>query len=179
MHDTMKKEKNMVKLVIAVFLTLMVLMHSIVLGVIVIQFDRQCTDYLKRAADSNTIELAQNNLDEAIKYMEANNLTSGYTSILYQTPDEDVGFWYNNLKQSQIELAKCSPDATQLEKTNILMKLRETILDDGTRLVITEPSGISRFPYNTLFCIFSIFVYVFVLGGAIIFYGWFWKSHSS
>ncbi len=31
-------------------------------------------------------------------------MTSGYTSILWQTPDEDIGFWYTNLKASQQEL---------------------------------------------------------------------------
>ena len=60
-----------------------------------IVFDINCGDYLKRAADSNTVELAVDNLKVALNYIEANNMTSGHTSVLYNSPDEDVAFWYD------------------------------------------------------------------------------------
>lgn len=83
-------------------------------------------------------------------------MTEGYTSILYRTPDEDVGFWYNNLRQSLEELKTVTADATKLERSNLLMKLRETILDDGRDGVsVTIPPGMSRFPYNTGFCLWG------------------------
>jgi hypothetical protein len=105
--------------------------------------------YLKRAADSNTVDLAKSNLTVALTNIESNSWTSGYTSVIYRTPDEDIGFWYTNLKDSLGELNKLSPEASQLEKTNVLMKLRETLLDKGSSGEnITSPDGISVYPYN-------------------------------
>ena len=66
-----------------------------------ISFDRNCTGYLKRAADANTIPMASKELGMAIKYLDDHNLTKGYTSIFYTTPDEDIEFFYNNLKASK------------------------------------------------------------------------------
>lgn len=91
-------------------------------------FEQNVKGYLKRAGDANTIELANVELTKALDYLEANNLTSGYTSILWKTPDEDIDFWYRNLKASQRELQTLNSESP-LERTNVLMKLRETLLD--------------------------------------------------
>lgn len=113
-----------------------------------VAFDRNCEGYLKRAADANTVEMAAKELDKALQYMEASNLTTGFTSVVYTTPDEDISFWYNNVKASRDELKKIDDKATQLERTNVLMKLRETLLDTGEKTSITAPSGISVYPFN-------------------------------
>jgi len=107
------------------------------------------TGYIKRAADANTIELANQELTRVLDYLEANDMTEGYTSVLWQTPDEDIGFWYNNLKASQQELATLNSNSA-LEKTNVLMKLRETLLDQGERTKVTVPSGLAVYPNNKL-----------------------------
>ena len=44
-------------------------------------FNQQCEGYLKRAADANSIELAEVERRKAIHYCEEKGLTSGYTSI--------------------------------------------------------------------------------------------------
>lgn len=116
-----------------------------------VSFGIDCSGYLKRAADANTIEIAQAQLNIAIKYLEEHNLTTGYCSIFLKQPKNDVGFWYNNLKASSKELASIPPTATQLEKTNVLMKLRETLLDQGECTSVTSPNGISIYPKNKLF----------------------------
>ena len=114
-----------------------------------IQFDRNCGGYLKRAADANTVELAKKELYKSYQYMLRNNLTEGYTSIIYNTPDEDIGFWFKNIESSYRELENIPDKASQLEKTNVLMKLRETLLDKVEKgESITVPKGISRYPYN-------------------------------
>jgi len=112
-------------------------------------FKQNVSGLLKRAADANTIELAEIELTKVIDYLEENNLTSGYTSVLWQTPDEEIDFWYKNLKASQLELQNLNSDSA-LEKTNVLMKLRETLLDTGERTKVTVPSGLSIFPNNKL-----------------------------
>lgn len=116
-----------------------------------INFDRNCEGYLKRAADANTVDLAAENLEVAVKYAEQNGLTSGFTSVVYRTPDEDVGFWYKNLTASLEELRAVKPETSQLERTNVLMKLRESILDQGEHTSVTTPSGISVFPNNGMY----------------------------
>lgn len=120
-----------------------------------ISFERNCSDYLKRAGDANTIEMASIEIGRALKYMETNNLNSGYTSILYTTPDEDVEFWYKNVLSTKSELdslidtEKNGQVLSPVDKSNQLIKVRETLLDDrdgGTS--VTRPSGVSIYPAN-------------------------------
>jgi hypothetical protein len=127
-----------------------------------INFDRNCAGYLKRAADANTVELAAENLAVAVKYAEENRMTTGYTSVVYRTPDEDVGFWYKNLKASADELARVAPDASQLEQSNVLMKLRETLTDDGEGggTQVTVPPGISIFPRNSFYLWWALLSFI-------------------
>lgn len=120
-----------------------------------INLKQNCTGYLQRASNANTVETAIQELEKATSYLESNNLTSGYTSILWRTPDEDISFWYNNIKSSLVELNKVDENTTALEKSNLLMKLRETLTDngkEGDQLII--PDGLSRYPNNGIFSIF-------------------------
>ncbi|OHA87761.1 MAG: hypothetical protein A3A96_00760 [Candidatus Zambryskibacteria bacterium RIFCSPLOWO2_01_FULL_39_39] len=141
------------KLAFAILFTASFLIWVGVRTIAGINFDRNCEGYLKRAADANTIDLAIENLKVATKYAEQNGMTSGFTSIMYRTPNEDIGFWYKNLTASLKELRVVKPDTPQLEKTNILMKLRETLLDQNS---ITSPPGISIYPSNGSYAMWSI-----------------------
>lgn len=129
-----------------------------------VTLDRNCTGHLKRAADANSVDLAKKELSTAVGYLEANDLTKGYTSIVYNTPDEDIEFFYNNLKESQKELAKIDSTTTSLEKTNVLMKLRETLLDSNEKgTAITYPNGLAKYPHNLLWVILDILAGFIVL----------------
>lgn len=130
----------------------------------IIRLKQNVTGYLKRAADASTINLANEELTRAISYLESTNLTDGYTSIFWKTPAEDIGFWYKNLKASQLELQNLNSDSA-LEKTNVLIKLRETILDNAENERVTVPQGLEIFPHNKLWAFFLIFA---MFGG---FYG--------
>lgn len=112
-------------------------------------FKQQVSGHLKNAADASTIPLALEELTLAIDYLEAKGMTEGHTSVLWNTPDEDVGFWYRNLKASQQELQQLQ-NPTALERTNTLIKLRETLLDTGEKTQVTLPDGISRYPHNII-----------------------------
>lgn len=129
-----------------------------------IQFDQQCAGYIKQAADANTVELALERLNLGIDYVEANNLTSGYTSVIWRTEDENIGFWYNNLKACQKEL-NAGLNQTPLEKTNLLLKVRESLVDnhDGS-ISLTIPPGISRYPTNLLYGIWGFLSSIILLG---------------
>lgn len=144
---------------ITVFLTSLLLTVAWASSRIVnhIQFKQDCGGYLIRAANANTISIATTELETAVTYLEKEGLTEGYTSILYKTPDEDIGFWYGNLKASLEELKAVPEDASQLERSNILMKLRETLLDSGeSGDSLTVPDGIEIYPSNSAYMLFAL-----------------------
>lgn len=117
-----------------------------------VALNQNVTGYLKRASTANSIPLANEELTKTINYLEANNLTSGYTSIFWETPDEDIGFWYKNLKVSQEELQNLKPQSA-LEKTNVLMKLRESLMSGGEKSKVIVPEGLEVYPDNILWAI--------------------------
>lgn len=132
-----------------------------------INFDQTIEGHIKRAADAQVVELAQAELSTAITAIEAQNLTTGYTSIFYRTPDEDMSFWYRNLKASQAELAAITPETTPLERSNVLMRLRSTLLDHGEHgEKVTSPNGIEIYPHNTMVFWANMFaMLMMILGG--------------
>lgn len=130
-------------------------------------FTQECGGHLKRAADANTVELARSELETAVAYIEREGMIAGYTSVLYRTPDEDVGFWHRNLAASLEELRAVRSDASQLESSNVLMRLRETLLDHGEHgESITIPDGISVFQHNRAFCAFGWLSFFAAAAGA-------------
>lgn len=130
-----------------------------------IEFNQQCGGYLKQAADANTVELALERLNLAVKYIEEKGYTSGYTSIVYKTEDENIGYWYQNIKACQKELNEAL-DGTQLEKSNVLMKVRESLTDNGEKgTVLTVPSGLAKYPHNLLLAILEIIGALLVIFG--------------
>ncbi|MBP9856286.1 MAG: hypothetical protein KBC48_03255 [Candidatus Pacebacteria bacterium] len=151
---------------ISVVALVFVILLGLMMGVGYIQYNRHCGGYLKLAADSNTIELAKENLTKAIAYCDSNDMTSGNSSVLWNIPQNDVGFWYRNLKSSMEELETVSPATTQLEKTNVLMKLRESLVDNGEKgTSVTAPSNLSVYPYQRLVVpLFWTFVIFLVIG---------------
>lgn len=123
-------------------------------------FNQNCGGYLGRAANANTIELAKGELKTALDYAKQEGLTSGYTSILWKTPDEDIGFWYKNLAASYMELCSVPEQATQLEKSNILLKLRESVSN--------YPPGISVYPRNAAWGYFGWVSFLLFVASAMV-----------
>lgn len=126
-----------------------------------IEFKQNVSGYLKRAADANTIPLAEEEISRALLYLEKQELTSGNTGVFIQTPDRDITFWYKNLKASQQELQNLN-STSALEKTNVLIKLRETLVDTGESTKVTVPSGIDVYPNNKLW---TFLIFFAIVGG--------------
>ena len=136
-------------MVICIIYTLILLT---VLTVKDIQADRNYLGYLDRAANANTMELCKKELYSAIAGIEEKGLTKGYTSVLWTTPDEDVEFWYTNITACKNELLKVTEETSQLERTNILMKIRESLTTRGNdSSKVIYPEGISKFPHNAVY----------------------------
>ena len=139
-----------------------------------ITFKQECGGHLMRAAQSNTIEMASSELNQAIKYLESNKLTSGYTSVFYQTPEDDIGFWYRNLVSIRDSLKKVPPEASPLERSNVLLKVHESLVSGDRVSSLIEPPGISFYP-NIVVYTFGIVVFAMSLTMGLIFL-LFWLS---
>ncbi len=108
-----------------------------------ILFQIKCGGHMSLASKANSIDLAKKEMGIVVKYLEDRNLTNGNTAILWDTPKRDLGFFYSNMKASLEELKNVSTDASSLEKSNILIKLRETLTEQGEKSEnITAPNGI-------------------------------------
>lgn len=153
---------------LAVALIVCAFIVPIICIVRVVVFNQNCGGYLEQAANANSVELALERLNVAIEYVEEHNMTDGYTSVLWKTESDNIGYWYRNLKTCQEELEACV-NSSQLEKTNVLLKVRESLTDegkDGTELI--TPNGISRYPNNALFGILNwVSLLMFIVGCAI------------
>jgi hypothetical protein len=117
-----------------------------------IVFNKDCGHYLGRASNASTVETTKEQIKIALDYVEKERLTEGFTSVLYRTPDEDIGYWYKNLSDDVKVLESLSPTTSELEKSNTLIRVRETLIGHGEKgdyLII--PDGISIYPHNTFF----------------------------
>lgn len=132
-----------------------------------IVFNRECGGYMQNAANANSIDLAREEMEKVVKYIENHRLQPGFTSVVYNTPEEDVGFWMSNMRSSLEGLRQISPEATSLEKSNVLIKLRETLMDKAKEGgSISVPEGISIYPYNFAFMIWGVIAGILAFIGA-------------
>lgn len=136
-----------------------------------IHMSADCIEYLKLAADANDIKLAERHLTVAVEYLEENDLTEGSTKIIFYKPTDDLGLWYENLKsaQKQLKELKSRDDLTDLEESNALMKLRETLLDEEgsvthPRMISFYPDHVAWFWWMALICFMVFGVIVFGVG---------------
>jgi hypothetical protein len=115
-------------------------------------FSWNCEEYLKRAADSASPEKCGEQLDLALKYAKDNGLTTGNTGIIFSTPSNDISFWYENLVKArealkEVENTGTESKTTALERSNVLIRVRETLLDGKE---VTLPAAISFYPHVLL-----------------------------
>jgi len=130
-----------------------------------IMFSKECGGHIKRAADANRIPLAIEELEIVVKYLEDHGMKEGYTSVIYNTPSEDVGFWHRNLSDALKSLKAVPKNTSPYEESMVLIKLRETLLDHGQTITVTAPRGISVFPYNGEYAVGGIILILISLGG--------------
>ena len=161
---------RVIGIILGVILILACLPNYIYTIAKVIQFEANCGDYLVLSADANNIDTAEKHLTTAINYLEENDLTEGYTKIFVYYPKNDIGLWYENLKtaQEQLQEMQGKNDVTELEESNMLMKLRETILSDSD--CVTHPIGISIAENYTLLFWLNCLMWILPLIGIILMY---------
>lgn len=149
-----------------------IIIPLIIYGVAIVKWiriDANCISYFELAADANSVGIAEKHLSSGIKYLEENNLTEGNTKILVYKPTRDIGLWYENLKSAQAQLQELNnkESLTELEESNALMKLRETLL--GSEGAVTHPDMISFYPNHvswfwTMMLIWVLWIVVIPIG---------------
>lgn len=155
----------------AVLLCLPLAIWGIMDYMVTLTFEQECSGHLSRAGHANTIESAEEELSSAVSWLEHKNFTEGYTAIFngLRTPDEDIGFWYKNLKASLDQLKKLPKDIAPLERSNVLLKLRETLIHHGkTGDDVVHPPGMARYPSNLTWVITLILAGLAAFGGFIL-----------
>lgn len=132
-----------------------------------IKFNAECINYFELAADANNVVLAERYLTKGIEYLENHGLTSGDTKILVYRPTNDIGIWYENLKaaQRQTQELAAKNELTDLEESNCLMKLRETLLNNEgfvnqPSLIAFHPNAASWFWKSTFLWLFYIAAFI-------------------
>lgn len=137
-----------------------------------VEFDRGCEGHLENAAHANTIAMAIPEMQLAISYAEAHGLTTGYTSIFYRTPDENVGYWYANLKAATDDLRRIGArsNVSPMEESNVLLKLHETILRSGHKgeTTVDVPGGIAAYPRNLAWAVVMVIALMAGVMGAML-----------
>jgi len=113
-------------------------------------FDLRCGDYLKLAADASSVKMADDFLAKSIDYLNRTGKISGNSAIIFKKPKHDVGIWYRQIlaaKSLTEQMVAKGDKATALENSNVLMKVRETLLDNGEHgQHLTLPVYISLVP---------------------------------
>lgn len=125
-----------IKLLLTILAAISLLTFCGLRGCASIQFKKNCGGHLKLAADANTPERARAEMDIALKYLETHQLTSGYTSVFYQTPDEDLDFWYGNLADSRAELLGLGRMGGQ--GTQAASQVKSRPKEEGTMKIIRD-----------------------------------------
>ena len=108
-----------------------------------VDYQEEIGGHINRAKIANTVPTAIQEMRIVVRELEEHGYTSGCTCIFFNFPENDIGFWYNNLKESLQELEDLPPNASTLETSNTLLKLRETLEK--------APNGITIYPHNTAF----------------------------
>lgn len=132
-------------------------------------FNKNCVEHLERAADTSSVETAKKELEEAIFFVEARNLTQGTTSIFFNKPENDIGYWYQNLKACYKDLERLPENLSSSEKKNALAKLRKGLLNCSTTncINVKVPEHISLYPNGIFYYLWLLFSIIGVLLGAI------------
>ena len=133
-----------------------------------VEFRQNCSGYIKQAANAGSVEMCLERLDKAIDYAYKKGWTEGYTSVIYKTEDENVGFWFENLKLCHYTLVDAL-DEQSLTQSNALMRVRECLTDNGANGThLTIPTGLLYYPNNIAWGGYRLVLVLLLIGGVVV-----------
>ena len=108
-------------------------------------FDQNVTDQLQLVVRSSNTEGALVPLQNALQYLEEQNLADGNTGVLRDSANRDIGAWYDQLiavRDSLEESADFPIDAQAV----VLMRTHQLLIHPNTNKVRT-PTAIAVYPH--------------------------------
>lgn len=109
------------------------------------------TDSLREAAQSQTPEDAILHLNSVIEYMEENELTYGYTSIVTPDETENLETWYKKVVSVRDQIDNMPDSISIYEKAAFVSFVMGNIVScRQCNFYSRAPEGISVYPYNKL-----------------------------
>lgn len=145
-----RDQMSVLNTILIIVFIISIIAFIVTLSVKEYDFKFGCQAYIDRAIVASDLDVAQAELGKAIDYMEQHSLTEGIVSIILKNPKNDIGYWYNTIKDTHRQIMEFPRDATQLEKSNFMMRVRESI--EG----LSTPSWIFLYPHNTLWLVWGI-----------------------
>lgn len=121
-------------------------------------FAENCTAHIEKAATASSVEIAKEELALAIEYVEKNIYKEGNDAY----EDENVEYWYNNMKAAYEKLENVPADASEEAKSTVLLQINEsllkhTVLGKEVELPNNIKDYLSIVNYNVL-CVISLIV---------------------
>jgi hypothetical protein len=132
------------------------------------RFDDNCVYHLGEAMKStSSADYSKSEMERAVKYIEDRNLTSGFTSIVGNQPDENLSLWYYDIRGKQAYIDHLHDLPSDVRKDQIADHAEYVNAFNMHRKDVDIPNGISIYPYNTLFFVWSMISIVMLLFGII------------
>ncbi len=129
--------------------TLAFLFWAVTRGNLYNQFNEGCYMELKRAVSTSSRHEAYGFLEKAKLFLQKKKTTSGSTSIVFPTDDDDLGKWYNNITKAQEKIISGN-----------LLAAKKVIAERHPfkgHLVVHIPHGVSAYPNNLAFACWGVF----------------------
>ncbi len=126
------------------------------------KFDEEVGGYLDNYVEAGNTQTAIENLDMAIKALEAKGMTEGQISIFWENPNNNVGIWYQNLLESKKVLEQ-SLEEGKRDQAIVLEKQRNGLKGSESNSAVRTPEGISIYPLNKVYfgwCVGSIVAFI-------------------
>lgn len=131
------------------------------------KFDEEVGGYLENYVEAGNTQTAIENLNMAIKGLEAKGMTEGQISIFWENPNNNVGIWYQNLLESKKVLEQ-SLEEEKRDQAIVLEKQRNGLKGSESNSSVRTPEGISIYPLNKVYfgwCVGSIVAFICFLIG--------------
>jgi hypothetical protein len=144
------------------------------------QFSQNFSSHLDRAAHAPSIKVAHQELKQVEDYLVTNNLTTGNSSTFYDVNQNDLAYFYGNVKDSTAQLAELekSGDSTSVNSSNELMRIEGTFKVKGEKgESLRTPESLSHAPNQRIWfwlglLSFALFIvgcfFIFVMFGSVI-----------
>ena len=158
------------KVIVWLFLAMFIISFVTMIATMVVltkRFVWGCSAHILNAATTTSVEVAKRELEIAISYAEAYDLTEGNTSIGGRNPNCDIGLWYQNLKDAYNKLESAG-GTTLLEESNVLMEVRESLtVASPIKMEARVPNNIWYYHYQLLLVILFVVMVLSAIAGSI------------